>query len=130
MLHVGITIVQPCAASSLTSVYPNRNSILPATIFSAIAFRLLLYIPCTLQRVSHGATMLFRRWAQFLGLSAWHHLASVKAGAIDEPRDHETYDSHLSDQGVFSGLCPDYTTYARHMQCVTSISDSFVRADM
>ncbi|KAI1608227.1 hypothetical protein EDD37DRAFT_583399 [Exophiala viscosa] len=58
--------------------------------------------------------MLFRRWAYILSLSAWHHFPGVRAGAIDEPRDHETYDSHLSDQAVFSGLCPDYTTYARH----------------
>ncbi|KIV87864.1 hypothetical protein PV11_03382 [Exophiala sideris] len=59
--------------------------------------------------------MLLRRWAQFLILSAWHHAAGVKAGAIDEPRGHEIYESHLSEQEVFAGLCPDYTTYARHM---------------
>jgi len=79
---------------------------------------------------SNSPTMLFRLWAHLLSLSVWHHLAGVRAGAIDEPRDHETYESHLSDQEVFSGLCPDYTTYARHMQCVTSISHSSILADM
>lgn len=66
--------------------------------------------------------MLFRQWAHLLSLSVWYHLVGVKA-AFDEPRGPEIYESHLSDQELIAGLCPDYTSYARHIQCVASKFD-------
>ena len=50
-----------------------------------------------------------------LSLPVWLRLACVDAALGDE-EDH-SYDSDVADQQEpLFGLCPDYTSYARHIQ--------------
>lgn len=65
--------------------------------------------------------MYLRLWTQVLGLVTCLVFIVVADSVIDFDSDAELYDSHLSDQEVFAGLCPDYTSYARHKQYAASL---------
>ncbi|KAK5264947.1 hypothetical protein LTR99_009153 [Exophiala xenobiotica] len=57
--------------------------------------------------------MYLRPWTQILSLLLCLQVVHADA-ALEDAVSPNVYDSHLSDQEVFAGLCPDYTSYARH----------------
>ena len=55
------------------------------------------------------------QWAGLLSLPLWLQFACVNAASNDE--DERPYESDTaSQQEVLFGLCPDYTSYAQHIQ--------------
>lgn len=70
--------------------------------------------------------MYLRLWTQVLGFITCLTVVVVAVADSEFGRDSDTdlYDSHLSDQAVFGGLCPDYTNYARHKQYATFVAVS------
>lgn len=66
--------------------------------------------------------MYLRPWTRILSLLLCPRLVYVDA-VLGDAIDTNVYDSHLSDQEVFAGLCPDYTSYARHKQYFARIID-------
>lgn len=66
--------------------------------------------------------MRISQWGHFLSLPVWLRLACAEAASPDG-HDSHNYDSSLGgDQKVLTGLCPDYTSYARHRQYVIVLS--------
>ncbi|KIW21564.1 hypothetical protein PV08_02144 [Exophiala spinifera] len=60
--------------------------------------------------------MYLRLWTHVLNLVACVVVIVAADTEFDFNSDADVYDSHLTsdDQQVFIGLCPDYTSYARH----------------
>lgn len=59
--------------------------------------------------------MYLQQWTGLLSLPVWLQFACVNAASNNaEPRAYET--DAASDQEALLGLCPDYTSYARHIQ--------------
>lgn len=59
--------------------------------------------------------MFLQQWAGLLSLPLWLQFACVNAVSSNE--DDRPYESDAaSQQEVLLGLCPDYTSYARHIQ--------------
>lgn len=60
--------------------------------------------------------MYIRHWTRLLALPVWLRLACVNAAFADDLAAPPFERGVLDQQELFSGLCPDYTTYARHLQ--------------
>lgn len=59
--------------------------------------------------------MHIRRWSSLLGLPLWLQFAC--ANAAEDGEHDPVYESDAANQQeALVGLCPDYTSYARHIQ--------------
>ena len=60
--------------------------------------------------------MHMRQWAGFLGVPLWLQCARAGAAAPSNGEDHSYESDAAPQQEPLFGLCPDYTSYARHIQ--------------
>lgn len=74
--------------------------------------------------------MHLRQWTTLINLPTLLQLACVNAAFSDDDDPHPYDSAILIQDESFVRLCPDYTTYARHIQYVRSIPPWLLNTDL